>query len=201
MSHVPHECHADVLQVSADVWELCAQMHESFHTWGSVWVCPIPGRLRSSSPGQFLGSYVVHRVFAIRLVLRLGWVFENRRRRRRILVIKSNESCPLWMSHTFFTDYLWVVCTHEWYQMSEYVCPIWMISCGSKFVSHMYDITGEYVCSIWMMSYGLIDVSYTNVVEWVDIVSHMNDVKWVHTCVPHEWCPMGPNSCPIWMIS
>ena len=52
-----------------------------------------------------------------------------------------------------------------------------MMSSGSKFVSHMKDITGEYVCRIWMMSYGLIDVPYMNEVEWLDIVSHMNDVK------------------------
>jgi len=38
--------------------------------------------LRSSSPGQVLGSYVANRVLVLRLVQRLGWVFETQERKK-----------------------------------------------------------------------------------------------------------------------
>jgi len=38
--------------------------------------------LRSSGPGQVLGSYVSNRVSTIRLVQWLGWVFENKERKK-----------------------------------------------------------------------------------------------------------------------
>ena len=39
--------------------------------------------LRSSGPGQVLGSYVVNRVLALRLVQLLGWVFETKKERKK----------------------------------------------------------------------------------------------------------------------
>jgi len=46
---------------------------------GSVWVCPELDRPWSSGPGQFLGSYVVNRMFNIRLV---QWLARSSRRRK-----------------------------------------------------------------------------------------------------------------------
>jgi len=46
--------------------------------------------LRSSGPGQVLGSYVANRVFAIRLVHWLGWVFETKERKKEIVISNSN---------------------------------------------------------------------------------------------------------------
>ena len=40
--------------------------------------------LRSSGPGQVLGSSVANRVFAIRLVQWLGWVFETQERKKTL---------------------------------------------------------------------------------------------------------------------
>jgi len=46
----------------------------------------------SSSPGQVLGSSVLNQMFAIRLVQLLGWVFENKERKKEIPVLQSYTS-------------------------------------------------------------------------------------------------------------
>jgi len=52
--------------------------------------------LRSSSPGQVVGSLVANQVFAIRLVQWLGWVFKTQKRKKESLMLTLEDSDAQW---------------------------------------------------------------------------------------------------------
>jgi len=63
-------------------WAIIWDYYLWFASHPSVWVCPQLGRLQASGPGQFLGSWVVHRVLTIRLAQWLGWVVETQEKKK-----------------------------------------------------------------------------------------------------------------------